>query len=50
MPPIIFCASLLLEESKYLYQEGMIGHLYYPSTWASAASTWGNQNVISMTR
>jgi hypothetical protein len=50
MPPIIFCPGLLLEESKHLYHEGMIGHLYCPSTWASAASAWGNQNVISMAR
>jgi hypothetical protein len=48
MPPITFRASLLLEESKHLYQEGMIGRLYCPSTCVSAASAWGSQNGMSM--
>ena len=50
MPPITFRASLLLEESKHLYQEGMIGHLYCPSTWANTASAWGSQKVMSISR
>ena len=50
MPPIISCTGLLLEGSKHLYQEGMIGHLYCPSTWANTASAWGSQKVMSISR
>ena len=37
--------GLPLEEGKHRCQDGLID-LYYPSTCASAASTWGNQNII----
>ena len=39
-----------LEENKSFWQEGILGHLYWPSTCASAASVWGSQNVMSMAR
>ena len=42
-------AFLLLEEGEHLCQDGIIVH-HRPSTWASAASAWGSQKVISMAR
>jgi hypothetical protein len=49
MPPITLLADLLLEESKHHYQDDLIVP-HRPSTCASAASTWGSQNVISIAR
>ena len=49
MPPTILFAGLPLEEGKNLCQDGIIVH-YRPSTCASATSTSGSQNVISMAR
>jgi hypothetical protein len=42
-------AGLLLEKHKHYCQDDTIVH-HRPSTSASAASAWGNQNVMSMAR
>jgi hypothetical protein len=38
---------LLLEEGNHMRQDGIVVH-YHPSTYASAASASGSQNVISI--
>jgi hypothetical protein len=49
IPSTILFAGLLGGEDKYLCQGSrIIPHC--PSTYASAASAWGSQKVISMAR